>query len=209
MGSNVFKNKTQLFIGRNAHLNINEESSQRVVDIFKMRLLETSSTLKSRPTISISGTTDIGSNQNSNTSKRSLLKEQSYLGDAEHLPICFIHGEPKLHSMTDQRNKEKKTEIYYADAIQRLNNNESQEVAILETSNGLDKVDGRKVGSDHIRSMFGGLSMLADIANTYKLGSFEAMSQVHVHVIRAHDYRKKTQCTRERPGNSGIDTITT
>ena len=67
-----------------------------------------------------------------------------------------------------------------------MNDSDGHEVALLETSNALDKADSRKVGSDHIKSMFGGLCMLADIADTYKFGSFENMSKVHVHIIRAH-----------------------
>ncbi|KAI9499561.1 hypothetical protein BDB00DRAFT_753271, partial [Zychaea mexicana] len=43
-----------------------------------------------------------------------------------------------------------------------------------------------KVGLDHIKSMFGVLCILADIGDMYKFESFENMSKVHGHIIRAH-----------------------
>ncbi|KAI7860086.1 hypothetical protein BDC45DRAFT_564097 [Circinella umbellata] len=154
-----------------AHSDVNEETSQRVVEMYKDVINklttisedENSSTLKLKPTILISDTTDnesnqdaadIGSNRNSNTSA-------------------------DLH-------KNQQLQVSVQSSV--LINNEGQEVS----TSFIDKADGRKVGPDHIKSMFGGLSMLAENRNTHKLGSFEAMSHAHVHAIRAMDGLKST-----------------
>ncbi|KAF7732777.1 hypothetical protein EC973_000050 [Apophysomyces ossiformis] len=117
------------------------------------------------------------------------LKEcASYLNKAGTSPICVIPGETQLHAMSRELAKIDKhqSQLYYADGIIRLRDIKGPEVCILETSNAYNKADTTKIAFDHIKGMFGALAMLSQIADTYKFGTFEALSAVKVHFLHAH-----------------------
>lgn len=69
--------------------------------------------------------------------------------------------------------------LYYADGIISLHDYEKIEILLLETSKHFDSIHGSKSSFDHHKGLFGSLSLLKAIADTYFFGTMETFSKVN------------------------------
>jgi hypothetical protein len=86
----------------------------------------------------------------------------------------------KNKGMTDGRYK------YNADGLICANDFSGLEILLTEVSSGYGSGDGSKVSFDHYKAMFGMLSMMRIIAQTYNKGTFDTFRKLKIHFLHDH-----------------------
>ncbi|KAI9340614.1 hypothetical protein BD770DRAFT_422260 [Pilaira anomala] len=82
--------------------------------------------------------------------------------------------------MTDGRYK------YKADGLVCANDFSSLEILLTEVSSGYGSSDSSKVSFDHYKGLFGMLSMMRTIAQTYNKGTIDTFRKLKIHFLHGH-----------------------
>lgn len=86
----------------------------------------------------------------------------------------------KNKGMTDGRYK------YNVDGLIYANDSSGLEILLTEVSSGYGSGNGSKVSFDHYKAMFGMLSMMRTIAQTYNEGTFNTFKKLKIHFLHGH-----------------------
>jgi hypothetical protein len=103
--------------------------------------------------------------------------------------ITFLPEEIELEAMTAQLKNKGMTDgryKYNADGLICANDFSGLEILLTEVSSGYGSGDGSKVSFDHYKAMFGMLSMMRIIAQTYNKGTFDTFRKLKIHFLHDH-----------------------
>ncbi|KAG0745759.1 hypothetical protein G6F57_001287 [Rhizopus arrhizus] len=105
---------------------------------------------------------------------------RSYIFDTREIELEAMTVQLKNKGMTDGRYK------YNADGLICANDFSSLEILLTEVSSGYGSGDSSKASFDHYKAMFGMLSMMRTIAETYNKGTFDTFRKLKIHFLHGH-----------------------
>ena len=99
--------------------------------------------------------------------------------------VAFFPGEEALNSMANP-NSTSSEPRYRADGVVRATKLNDLEMCLLETSRALGKAGRPKKSFDHHKGMFGLLSMLKRVAETYDYATYKELGSLKLIFLHGH-----------------------
>ena len=102
----------------------------------------------------------------------------------------FLPGEVFLQSMAGQLKKldsyNEEFNGYKADGVIRVNGIKKLEIVLFETSGGIQGGTDRKKTFDFHKGMFGLVSMMKALADTYQYATYKSICNVKLYFVHVH-----------------------